>query len=236
MAKNSVDDWSATAASNTDVGGINIQGSAPVSNFDNALREIMAQIAASPLSSVQTQLDAKLPLVGGTITGQLLIGTAGSFVFEGATDNAYETTLAVTDPTADRTITLPDATGTVALTSSILNWLRADADDAIESGAGYTATADNDGTQSSGTYTPTPAGGNFKRIVNGGAFTLAAPTVSGDYTLIIQITNNASAGAITLSGFSKTTGDSFTTTNGDDFMLYIAKVNGFTHCMTQRLQ
>ena len=38
-----------------------------------------------------------------------------SIVFEGATANDYETTLAVTDPTADRTITLPNATGTVVL-------------------------------------------------------------------------------------------------------------------------
>ena len=36
--------------------------------------------------------------------------------FEGATDDAHETTLTVTDPTADRTITLPNATGTVQLT------------------------------------------------------------------------------------------------------------------------
>ncbi|NDB85152.1 MAG: hypothetical protein EB127_20990, partial [Alphaproteobacteria bacterium] len=42
-----------------------------------------------------------------------------SITFEGATADAYETTLQVTDPTADRTITLPDATGTVALTSDI---------------------------------------------------------------------------------------------------------------------
>jgi hypothetical protein len=39
--------------------------------------------------------------------------------FEGATADGYETTLNVVDPTADRTITLPDATGTVALTSDI---------------------------------------------------------------------------------------------------------------------
>ena len=38
-----------------------------------------------------------------------------SIVFEGATNDTFETTLTVTDPTADRTITLPDATGTVAL-------------------------------------------------------------------------------------------------------------------------
>jgi len=48
------------------------------------------------------------------------VGVFGeSIVFEGATADAYETTLAVTDPTADRTITLPNATGTVALTSDI---------------------------------------------------------------------------------------------------------------------
>jgi hypothetical protein len=38
-----------------------------------------------------------------------------SITFEGATANAFETILAVTDPTADNTITLPDATGTVTL-------------------------------------------------------------------------------------------------------------------------
>jgi len=39
--------------------------------------------------------------------------------FEGATADSFETTLTVVDPTADRTVTLPDATGTVALTSDI---------------------------------------------------------------------------------------------------------------------
>jgi hypothetical protein len=38
-----------------------------------------------------------------------------SITFEGATANDYETILEVTDPTADRTITLPNATGTVVL-------------------------------------------------------------------------------------------------------------------------
>ena len=101
---------------------------------------------------------------------------------------------------------------------------------------GYTATAYDAGTKSTGTFTPAPADGNMQRYVNGGAHTLAAPTAAGDYTIVIQITNNASAGAITLSGFSKITGDTLTTTNGDDFLLFIAKVNGFTHCHKQVLQ
>ena len=36
-----------------------------------------------------------------------------AIIFEGATANAFETTLTVVDPTADRTITLPNTTGTV---------------------------------------------------------------------------------------------------------------------------
>ena len=47
-----------------------------------------------------------------TVTSSL---SADSFIFEGDTDDDFETTLTVTDPTADRTITLPNATGTVSL-------------------------------------------------------------------------------------------------------------------------
>ena len=39
-----------------------------------------------------------------------------SIVFEGATADGFETTLTVTDPTADRTITLPNRSGTVITT------------------------------------------------------------------------------------------------------------------------
>ena len=43
--------------------------------------------------------------------------------FEGATADGYETVLLATDPTADRTITLPDASGTVAMTSGLAAYL-----------------------------------------------------------------------------------------------------------------
>jgi hypothetical protein len=49
-------------------------------------------------------------------TNSTTVPTFGtSIVFEGATADSYETTLQVTDPTVDRTITFPDATGTVQL-------------------------------------------------------------------------------------------------------------------------
>ena len=51
-----------------------------------------------------------------TMIGNLQMGEDTNIVFEGSTDNTYETTLTVTDPTADRTITLPNVTGTVVTT------------------------------------------------------------------------------------------------------------------------
>jgi hypothetical protein len=52
------------------------------------------------------------------VDGNLLVPKS-SIVLEGATANDFETTLTVVDPTADRTITFPNASGTVALTSDI---------------------------------------------------------------------------------------------------------------------
>ena len=55
----------------------------------------------------------------------------GNFVFEGATDDGNETTLAITDPTADRTITVPDITGTLVTTGdtgTVSNNMLADAE------------------------------------------------------------------------------------------------------------
>lgn len=44
---------------------------------------------------------------------------SGNLVFEGSTDNEHETTLTVTDPTADRTVTIPNASGTVITTGNL---------------------------------------------------------------------------------------------------------------------
>lgn len=74
---------------------------------------------ANAVRTVKLVADAGLPKAGGTITGELLIGNTGSFKFEGATDDAFETTLTVVDPTADRLITFQDSDGTVALTSQL---------------------------------------------------------------------------------------------------------------------
>lgn len=98
---------------------------------------------------------------------------------------------------------------------------------------GYATTPYNAGTKSSGTYTPAESDGAFQYATNGGAHTLAPPT--NNTSIIVQYTNNGSAGTITTSGFTKVTG-SFSTTNGDDFFCYITKNNGFSHLHIQALQ
>jgi hypothetical protein len=60
---------------------------------------------------------------GGVVTGNLEIGSTGSLSFEGSTADAFETTLGVINPTADRTINLPNQSGTVLVSgnASIVN-------------------------------------------------------------------------------------------------------------------
>lgn len=101
-------------------------------------------------------------------------------------------------------------------------------------GNGTQTTAYDAGTKSSGTFTPDPKLGTLQTAVNGGAHTLAPP--SADCTMIIQYTNDASAGAITTSGFTIVDGDPNTTTNGNDFFFYITKIGSFSRLSIAALQ
>ena len=72
-----------------------------------------ASVTSTDLNNNQLQLmrkameydEQKLSSRGGTMTGNLHFSKDIDITFEGDTDNAYETTLTVADPTADRTIT-----------------------------------------------------------------------------------------------------------------------------------
>ena len=67
--------------------------------------------ALATQQSIKAYVDAEIAGVGTTnIFG-------ANIIFEGATADDFETTFAVTDPTADNTITLPDATGNVIIDS-----------------------------------------------------------------------------------------------------------------------
>jgi hypothetical protein len=100
-------------------------------NGTSAIQGSAIGISGTTLSSTDSSLitiDEGLTVTGNTtITGNLTVnGTTttinsttvdvvNSFRFEGSSADDYETNLTVVDPTADRTITLPNATGTVSL-------------------------------------------------------------------------------------------------------------------------
>ena len=56
----------------------------------------------------------------GAVTSNDITLNGANLVFEGYLENAYETTLTVAEPTGDRTITLPDSDGVVAMDGDAL--------------------------------------------------------------------------------------------------------------------
>ena len=95
---------------------------------DASATELTGVTAGTVSASKAVVVDSSKDITGFrnlTITGDLTvegstttidsttINVQTQFIFEGATDDAYETTLNVVDPTADRTITLPNISGTL---------------------------------------------------------------------------------------------------------------------------
>lgn len=72
------------------------------------------------VGTAKTQTLTNKTLTAPTITNPSISGAGvdASIVFEGATPDAFETTLTVVDPTQDNTITLPNTTGTVVIANA----------------------------------------------------------------------------------------------------------------------
>ena len=84
-------------------------------NESNGLLDDTGALRYNP--STGTLLVPNLNVSGTTTTVNTTTVNTDTVVFEGASADDFETTLNVTDPTADRTITLPDASGTVAVSA-----------------------------------------------------------------------------------------------------------------------
>ena len=109
-----------TAGGNTTVGSLqgNIQlGKTAAGEIDTSSGNLTIDSAGGTITlDDNVTISGNLTVSGTTTTvDSTTISIQNSFVFEGATDDAHETTLTTVDPTADRTVRLPNATGTIVL-------------------------------------------------------------------------------------------------------------------------
>jgi hypothetical protein len=165
-------------------------------------------------------------LTNKTLTSPLVSGlsiTDGSIVIEGTTANDFETTLTVTDPTADRTITFKDETGTVAFT--------ADVDTRLATAGGTMSGAIAMGTNKiTGLGTPTDGtDAATKNYVDSAAQGIdwkasVRAATTGNITLASALENGD-----TLDGVTLATGDRVLVKNqstGSENGIYVVKVSG----------
>ena len=96
--------------------GVNITNAAVNENFITCITDGAVSLFYDNSTKLATTASG-VSVTGTLVTsGNIEVGAGATIIFEGATDDAFETVLVVTDPTADRTITLPNSTGTLIST------------------------------------------------------------------------------------------------------------------------
>jgi len=80
MSRTKISEWSSTAASNTDVGGVNIAEGCPPATINNAIREVMAQC-----NNWQSGASGDNQTNAGTLTSSGTLAVTGAFTLDGAT-------------------------------------------------------------------------------------------------------------------------------------------------------
>jgi hypothetical protein len=113
MAKGSIRVYSTTAASNTDVGGVDIQGTAPASNMDDSVRELMSHLAETNAGTAP--LDDTFSLCDPA-------DATKKFRFDAGSITAGQTRV-LTIPDADMVVgNIPNANDGAALGSATKSW------------------------------------------------------------------------------------------------------------------
>lgn len=118
------------------------------------------------------------------------------------------------DITAGNSDKFPDA---LAVKNAIAPMARLDVEGQVVTG-GASVNPKDLGTVSTGTLILNPGERPMQNYVNNGAHTLAPGAVNG--SLLLDVTNGAAAGAITVSGWTKVAGDTFTVVAGAKFRLH----------------
>lgn len=170
----------------------------------------LATIASSASASDLTSGTVPSARMTGSYTGITGLGTVGTGVWQGT----------VIDPTY----------GGTGLTS-ISTFLRTGTTNTVS--VGYTFAPYNLGSITN--FTLDGALGNYQYGTNNAAATWTAPTT--DCAITVLVTNGASAGSISFSGFTVgSTGDSLTTSNGARFLIMIVRINSIATYIVKALQ
>ena len=171
------------------------------------------------LSSLTSTTLVGTTLISGTADAANSIKIAsGNIVFEGSSANDFETTITVTNPTADRTITFPDAAGTVALLGSL----------SVAAGSGLTY---NSGTGQFGTSsipnaqlanstitiggTAVALGGTITTLTGMSSITSSAVVTNDNQFRVRDNSDNTKQLAFECSGISGSTTRTMTVPDGD---------------------
>lgn len=161
-----------------------------------------------------------------TLTNGLTVTTNdGTLAFGAASKTLTVNNSLALSGTDSTTMTFPSTSSTVLTTGNTATITK-----------GYTVTPNSIGTVSSGTTTIDPTAQNYQYLTNNGAFTLAAP--ASDSAVDLLVTNGASAGSITFSGFTvgSNTGSALTTTNTNKFIISIRRINSVSTYSIYALQ
>jgi len=181
MPKNKISEFSSTAASNTDIGGINIAEGMLPSDVNNAIRELMAQ-----LKDQQAGLDGDSFSVGGNlvVTGTSAIG--GATTITGAA--SISGTLSVSNIDKKLTITRTNFAGTGSIATTVLTITVATSGTlyvgSVISGTGVTA-----GTKIVSFGTGTGGVGTYNVDVSQTVSSTAIAGVTDDSTLTVASTD-----------------------------------------------
>lgn len=191
-------------------------------------------------TNVATALGVNVGLAGAFVTFNGALGTPSSAtltngtglplttgvtgILPGANGGTNSAFFQVSGPAGSlKTYTLPNSSQALAALDL--------ADQTVTGGANVTPQS-----QSTGSITVDCGSRPIQTITNNGAYTITAP--SNDGFCLLKVTNGASAGATTFTGFSvgTNTGDGLTTTNGNKFVISIIRAGGDSTYSVKALQ
>lgn len=223
-----------------DTGVVVTVGSNDATHGDNVLVGLHASLAS--IAGVTTAANkvlyatasntfaaADFTAAGRSVVGAASASAAATALGLGTGDSPQFTAINVGDA-ADTTITRVSA-GIVAVEGSTVALLGTEGQSLT---GGASVTSKSLGTVSSGTLTLDPGGRPLQHYTNNGAHTLAPGSNTG--SILLDITNGASAGAITTSGWTKVSGDSFDTTNANKFRCHASIGDAGSLLIVQAMQ